>query len=347
MKAVFMGSPEIAVPFLDFLIKKNVELIVFTQKDKIRCRGKNCDATPVKKHAATNNIEVFECSAKSDKAFEIINEFKPDIFLVVAYGQILPERILSIPKFGPINVHFSLLPKYRGATPVNSSLLNGDSLTGTTIMLMDKGLDTGNIIYQKKIEVDPSDNSCSLFKKLINLSLDIIGENWNEIETGSFKSTPQAGDATLTKLILKDDLFIDWNDSSEHIFNKIRAFNAQPGTKTCFRQRLLFIEKAKLLSDKEVSCCHSRADGNPSSDLTTDSCLRGNDRDNSVNDINLLEHNPGEIIAISKNSFSVACGMGFLEIETVKPEGKKSMPACAFIAGYRPQIGEFLEVIKK
>ena len=299
-----MGSPEISIPFLEFIHEKKCEILVFSQKDKVRKRGKKLVPTPVKSRALELNIPVHTVSAKSQKAFDIINDFSPDIIFVVAYGQILPDRILNAAKLYPLNVHFSLLPKYRGATPVNTSLLGGDDLTGTTLMVMDKELDTGDIIYQEECNIIKDDNATSLFEKLINISVKMIRDNWDDIITGKISRTPQPEGATYTKLIEKNDLLLDLNSDAEKINNKIRAFTIDPGVKTNFRGNPLFIEKAELIAD--------------------------------------TSGNPGTVSKVEKDFFNVYCGKGALKISQVKPAGKRSMKAKEFINGYKPQIGEVL-----
>jgi len=241
-----MGTPDISVPFLEYLYKKNENIIVFTQKDKIRKRGKKLQPTPVKQFAIENNIPVFTDSIKSKNSFEIISNFSPDLFLVVAYGQILPARILNLPKI-PINVHFSLLPKYRGPIPVNAALLNGDKTTGTTLMFMDKGMDTGDIIAKKEIEISKNDNATTLFSKLVNLSLKLLDENWIYLKNNNIKKEKQNGIPVYTKLLSKNDLLLDWNQKAENIVNKIRAFAENPGVKTSFRNKNIIILKASVV----------------------------------------------------------------------------------------------------
>jgi len=300
-----MGSPEISLPFLDFLYKKESICAVFTQPDKIRARGKKPLPTPVSIRADELGIPVYKCSVKSPEAFEIMNTIKPDILFVVAYGQIVPRPVLNIPELYPLNVHFSLLPQYRGATPVNTSLLEGKEKTGTTIMIMDEGLDTGKILLKAECPVSRDDNATSLFEKLIGISLDLLEENWGKICSGELKATPQNNEeATYTKLIKKEDLILDFKDNSNNLNNRIRAFNFEPGTKTFFRGKTLFIEKAESLSE--------------------------------------INGNPGEIIAVEKKSFTVGCIEGAIKILAVKPEGKRSMHSEAFINGYKPIPGERL-----
>lgn len=297
-----MGSPEISVPFLDLLHELNCEILVFSQKDKIRKRGRKLVPTPVKARALELELPVHTVSAKSKKAFEIVSKFSPDITFVVAYGQILPERILNASKLYPLNVHFSLLPDYRGATPVNTALLNGDIETGTTLMVMDRELDTGDIVYQEKCDVVPDENATSLFTKLIDISLKMIRDNWDDICSGKITRTKQTDDASYTKLINKDDLKLNFELSASEVFNRIRAFTYDPGVKTVFRDKPVFIEKAKLIKD--------------------------------------VEGNPGNIGEVTKHDFTIFCKTGALKIIELKPAGKRTMQAREFINGYKPQIGE-------
>jgi methionyl-tRNA formyltransferase len=302
LKILFMGSPDISVPFLDFIASQNVETIVFTQPDKIRKRGKKLEPTPVKKRAVELGFKVYTQSAKSIEAFEIIQEFNPDILFVVAFGQILPKRVLECARLYPLNVHFSLLPKYRGATPVNTALLNGDSETGTSIMIMDEGLDTGDVILSEKCEIEINENATELFEKLVEISIDILKTNWLDICFGKVVKTPQTGEAIYTSLIKKEDTAIDFNEDALNIHNKIRAFNYSPGIKALFRNGFVTIEKAEYISE-----CFGK---------------------------------PGEIISVSKDGFVVCCLKGGVKITEIKPAGKKSMKASEFINGYKPVSGE-------
>ncbi len=303
-RVVFMGSPECAVPFLEFCHRKTTDLIVFTRPDKIRCRGNRPSETPVKKKAIERGIPVHDFSMKSEDTYRALNSFAPDLYLVVAYGQILPERVLALPRIAPLNVHFSLLPKYRGATPVQAAILNGDATTGTTIMVMDRGLDTGDIIAQAEISIAPDETAASLFERLIARSLELLEERWSCICAGTFERRPQTGEATYTRLIAKEDLVIDWTRDARELYNLIRAYGMNPGVRTRFRDKLLIVGAAQWCPD--------------------------------------VVGTPGEIVAVGKRAFTVACGTGGLMLTQVQPECKSCMPAASFIAGYRPQPGERL-----
>lgn len=303
MKIVFMGSPEISVPFLDFCVEKKAEIIVFSQKDKIRGRGKKLEPTPVKKRAVELGLEVHTLWSKSEKAFEIIKNFAPDILFVVAYGQILPKRILDIPRLYPLNVHFSLLPKYRGSTPVNTALMNGDKVSGTSIMVMDEELDSGDVIMSAECGVDENDNATTLFDKLTKLSLDLLEKNWEKIENGNVERVPQRGEPVFTSMIQKSDMWLDFESDARVLFNKIRALTKEPGVRAVFRGNIVGIEKAEF-----VEKCAG---------------------------------DPGEISEVSKSGIVVACRNGGIKITELKPAGKNPMRAAEFINGYRPQPREF------
>lgn len=297
-----MGTPDISVPFLDFLHDKGEELIVFTQPDRVRKRGKKLTPSAIKHRAIELNIPTFDCSIKSVNALNIIRDFSPELIIVVAYGQIVPERILALPTIAPINIHFSLLPLFRGATPVQSVLLAGENKSGTTLQFMNKGLDTGDVIYQKEIAIEKSDNATRLFEKLVDLSLLLLHSHWNELKSNDFSRTPQKSDkASLTRLITKSDLKIEWTRSAEEIVRQIQAYTENPGVKALFRNTPIFIEAVSSLTQSG---------------------------------------NPGEIIFIDKHRLVVACGSGALQIEKVKPAGKKPMDIHSFINGYRPEQGE-------
>ena len=299
-----MGSPEISVPFLDFCAKKSDGMIVFSQKDKIRGRGKKLEPTPVKKRALELGLEVHTLWSKSEKAFEIIKEFSPDILFVVAYGQILPKRLLEIPKLYPLNVHFSLLPKYRGSTPVNTALLNGDEVSGTSVMVMDEELDSGDVILSGECAVSENDNATTLFEKLTALSLELLEKNWEKIESGDAERVPQKGEPVFTKMIQKSDMWLDFNCDAKNLFNKIRALTKEPGVRALFRGNIVGIEKAEFVGN--------------------------------------CAGNPGEIAEVSKSGIVVACRNGGIKITELKPAGKNPMRAAEFINGYKPSAGEIL-----
>jgi methionyl-tRNA formyltransferase len=226
--------------------------------------------------------------------------------IVVAYGQIVPQRILDCATVAPINIHFSLLPLYRGATPVQGALLSGDKETGTTLQFMDRGLDTGDIVYQEKITIEKDDNATVLFERLISLSIELLTTHWNELQQGKFTRTPQdETKSSYTHLINKSDLRINWARSASEIERQLKAYNNEPGVKALFREKPIFITSA--FADNET----------PSQ-----------------------QKEPGAIIAVEKQALIVACGIGTLHLEQVKPAGKTPMDIRSFINGYHPHTGE-------
>lgn len=303
MSVVFMGTPDISVPFLETLHNFGEEIIIFTQPDRVRGRGKKVTPSPVKQRAKELNIPTFDCSIKSLEALNIIRDFSPELMIVVAYGQIVPVRILEIPTIAPINIHFSLLPRFRGATPVQGALLAGDEKSGTTLQFMDRGLDTGDIIYQEGVAIEKNDNATRLFEKLIALSLHLLNSHWQSLKKGSFTRTPQNDkEASYTRLITKSDLKIEWTRSADEIIKQIRAYTDEPGVKALFRNKPIFITQASLHHAESSK--------------------------------------PGEIIAVDKQNLTVACGSGALHLEQVKPAGKKPMDIRSFINGYHPTVGD-------
>lgn len=230
IKVVFMGTPDFAVNILSMLNNNYNVCLVVTKPDKIVGKGKEKSFSPVKKYAMENNIPVFQ-PEKIREDYEIISEINPDIIITCAYGQILSEDILNIPKLGCINVHASLLPKYRGSAPIQWSILNGDEKTGITIMYMDKGMDTGNIISQEEIDIDINDNVGTLHDKLSNLGTSLLEKTLPLIINGTNESIKQ--DDTLASsapMIKREDELLDFNNSVINVYNKIRAFSPWPLT---------------------------------------------------------------------------------------------------------------------
>ena len=234
MKVVFFGTPEFALPSLEALIKHHDVLAVCTQPDKPQGRKMKLTPSPVKEFASSCGILVCEPHTlkKNDVLFGFLGSLEPDVFVVAAYGHILPRRFLELPVFGAINVHASLLPKYRGASPIHAAILAGDKKTGITIMQMDKGLDTGDMILQDEIEIADKEDFQSIHNRLAQLGAKTLIEALHKLQEGSAKKTPQDDRASsYAPIIKKSDGQIDWSDPTERILNKIRAFSLWPG---CF-----------------------------------------------------------------------------------------------------------------
>lgn len=306
MRIVFMGTPDFSVPCLEKLIENHSVVGVFTQPDKPVGRKQILTPPPVKELALKHDIPVFQPEKiKGSNALEIINELKPDAIIVVAYGKILPPYILTAAKYGCINVHASLLPKYRGAAPIQWAVLNGDSETGVCIMQMDEGIDTGDIIAVKKTPIDPDETSEQLFERLSVLGADTLIETLKAVEAGKVEPTPQPkGDFGYAKMISRELCPIDWSKSALEIHNQVRGLQTWPVAITTLNGKNIKIHKTKII------------------DFPADS--------------------PGKIVDNNKRLI-VSCGDNkCLEIKELQAEGKKRMDSKAFLLGNKVEIGTVL-----
>lgn len=234
MKTIFMGTPEFAIPSLE-VVAKNTDLkAIFTKEDKVNARGNKIVFSPVKQFGIDNEIEVIQPKKiKDEKIIEKIKEINPDLIVVVAYGKILPKEIIDIPKYGIINVHSSLLPKYRGASPIHSAILNGDTKSGVSIMYIEEGLDSGDVILQESCDILENDTLGTLHDKLKDLGAIGLEKALKLIETGKVEATKQDENlATFVKPITKEQAKIDWNNTKEVIFNQVRGLNPFPAAHT-------------------------------------------------------------------------------------------------------------------
>lgn len=299
MKVVYMGTPEFAVPCLEFLINSKHEVIgVFTQPDKPSGRGHKINITPVKAKALENNIPIFQPTTLKNE--DIINEIKdlnPDLIVVVAYGQILPKEILQIPKFGCINVHASLLPKYRGAGPINWVIINGEEKTGITTMYMDIGLDTGDMILKEEIEIGSNETAGELHDRLMQLGAKVLGETINLLETDKIMSIPQNhSESSYAPMLNKDLGKIDWNKSAEEIKNLIRGTIPWPTAYTTYNSQVVKIWKSRVIESTK-------------------------------------EYKPGMILEVQKDCILVGTGKNILAIEEIQFSGKKRMGVKDYLVG--------------
>lgn len=234
MKTIFMGTPEFAIPSLE-VVAKNTDLkAIFTKEDKVNARGNKIIFSPVKQFGIDNEIEVIQPKKiKDEKIIEKIKEINPDLIVVVAYGKILPKEIIDIPKYGIINVHSSILPKYRGASPIHSAILNGDTKSGVSIMYIEEGLDSGDVILQESCDILENDTLGTLHDKLKDLGAIGLEKALKLIETGKVEATKQDESlATFVKPITKEQAKIDWNNTKEVIFNQVRGLNPFPAAHT-------------------------------------------------------------------------------------------------------------------
>lgn len=308
MKIVFMGTPEFAVSILEKLCLRHEVICAVTQPDKPQGRKKTIIAPPVKEFAQKNSIEVLQPERIRNKDF--INLFREksknaDIFVVAAYGQILPESILNMPKHKCLNVHASLLPKYRGAAPIQWAVINGEKTTGVTIMKMDRGIDTGDIILQRELKIEENDTSVSVFNKLADLGADALLEAIEQIENGSVIYTPQNDiDATYAPMIIKENGKIEFNLPAKRIVDLIRGISQEIAAYTFF-------------NGGEVKVW------------------------NALNSERKAEGEPGRIVEISKNSILVNAADFCLEILEVQPQSGKRMDAASFARGRGIKAGDF------
>ncbi|EEY34682.1 methionyl-tRNA formyltransferase [Pseudoleptotrichia goodfellowii] len=234
MKTIFMGTPEFAIPSLETVYKNTDLKLIFTKEDKRNARGNKIIFSPVKQFGLDNNIEIIQPKRLKDAEItEKIREINPDLIVVVAYGKIIPKEIIDIPKYGIINVHSSLLPKYRGASPIHSAILNGDKETGVSIMYIEEELDAGDVILKEYCEINEDDTLGTLHDKLKELGATGLEKTLKLIEDGNVKTEKQDDTkATFVKPISKEQAKIDWTDTKENVYNKIRGLNPFPAAYT-------------------------------------------------------------------------------------------------------------------
>ena len=295
-RVVFMGTPDFSVPVLEKLIENTNVVLVVTKKDSFVGRKKVLTESPVALCAHEHDIEVFKPNKLKDDYEYILNK-KPDIIITCAYGNIVPKVILDYPEYGCINVHASLLPKYRGASPIVSCLLNGEVETGVTLMYMDEGIDTGNIIMSRSIKIDEEDNSLSLSNKLSELGANLLIDTLPKIFEGENFDIPQDNEeATYYGLIKREDEHIDFSDTIKNIKNKVRAFAPNP-------YAFIMIDGIEYkISEVNVEKCE-----------TIDTSI---------------------IKSVTKNSIDVSASDGIVHITRIKPFGKKEMSVKEYFNGF-------------
>ena len=301
LKVVFMGTPDFAVPILERLIEETNVLLVVTQPDKVRGRNNKVSFSPVKELAVKNNIEVFQ-PEKIKENYKIIIDKNPDIIITAAYGQIIPEELLFFSKYKAINVHASLLPKYRGGAPINRAIENGEKYLGITIMYMDKLMDNGDMISQRKIELKEEDNFDTMNEKLSILGRDLLMDTLPSVLSGTNEREKQKEeDVTIIKLLKKEELLIDFNKDAISVYNKIRSLDSVPGAYA-------------FLNNKKYKLFDVRV---------------GSEKLDAVS----------KIIDI-KDYLEIACKNGTIKVYTIKEEGKKKMSIKDFFNGHKKE--EFL-----
>ena len=305
MKVVYMGTPDFAVGALESIIKAGHEVVlVVTQPDKPKGRGKEMQMTPVKKCAVEHNIPVFQpVKIKDAEAVEYLRTFDADIFVVAAFGQILSSEILHMPKYGCVNIHASLLPMYRGAAPIQAVIIHKEKETGVTIMQMDEGLDTGDMLMKEIIPIEANETGETLHDKLSELGAEMIVKALTAIEEGNITPVPQGDGETCYASMLKKEMgCIDWKKSADDIEHLVRGLYPWPGTYTFLNGKMMKICAVAL------------------SDIPANGA-------------------PGEVCMVTKDSLFVNTGEGTLEIKELQPEGKKRMTVHDFLLGNKLEKG--------
>lgn len=311
MRIAFMGTPEFAVPSLEVLLDRPGELVcVYTQPDRPSGRGLAVVASPVKERARAAGIEVRQPpTLKDDAVFEAFRALDLDLCVVAAYGRILPARYLEAPRLGCINVHASLLPKYRGAAPIQWALLRGEPETGITLMQMDAGMDTGDILLQRSTPIEPDDTAATLEARLARIGAELLREGLEALARGPLPRTPQdASRATLAPMLRKEDGRIDWSRPAAELARLVRAMNPWPSAHTTHAGRLLKIHRAQAVPSAQVAA-------------------------------------PGTVTAVERTGggrLEVAAGEGALRLLELQAEGRKRMPVGEFLAGSRIAAGDVL-----
>ena len=309
MKLGFCGTPQFAVPSLEALAAAGHDLrLVVTQPDRAQGRGMSLTAPPVKQAAEKLNLPVMQPEKiKTNEEFrKKLEAMKPDAIVVVGYGRLIPTWMLQLPPHGNINVHASLLPKYRGAAPVQWAIARGETTTGVTTMLLNEGLDTGDILLQSETDIRPEDTAVTLNARLASVGADLLVKTLRGLEQGSVRPVAQDhAQASLAPILKKEDGKVDFRRPVAEIINRLRGFQPWPGAHARFRGRDLKIIAAQAASQ--------------SSRLA-----------------------PGEL-GIQKERLFIGCAGGSLELLQVQPEGKKAMSAHDFVIGYKPKSGDRLE----
>jgi methionyl-tRNA formyltransferase len=309
MRVIFMGTPDFSVGTLEAILEAGHEVVLaVTQPDKPKGRGNAMQFPPVKECALSHGIEVFQPKKiREAENIEYLRRFEPDIIVVVAFGQILTQEILDMPRYGCVNVHASLLPKYRGAAPIQWAVINGDAVTGVTTMRMDAGIDTGDMIAKREVRIEPDETGGSLFDKLAGVGAQLCVETMEMLEMGTAVFTPQ-DDALSTHVgMIKKELgFIDWSRHAVEIERLIRGLNPWPSAYTQLDGKTFKIWRAEVVAD---------------------------DAAQSV---------PGTVLRVGKNELVVQTGEGALSLREVQLAGKKRMDVGSFLRGYPVEAGTVL-----
>lgn len=318
MKVIFMGTPDFAVGTLRAIIEAGHEVsLVVTQPDKPKGRGGKMAISAVKEAALEYELPIFQPDRiRKEENIAYLRQYEADVIVVVAFGQILPKEILEMPKYGCVNVHASLLPKYRGAAPIQWAVIEGEKVSGVTTMHMDEGLDTGAILLQREIELAEDETGGSLFDRLSQVGAELLVETLKGLEKGTISERAQDDSlASHTSIIKKSFGEIDFTKPAKEIECLIRGLNPWPSAFTHYNGKLLKIWKARVLTEEE-------AKGQLSADFP--------------------EVKAGEIVGITKHSLFIKTGEGLLSVLELQLEGKKRMEIDAFLRGVQIKEGEIL-----
>lgn len=305
MRIVFMGTPDFSVPCLQRLIADGEEVVgVFTQPDKPKGRGYTLTPPPVKAEALKHGIPVFQPNSMRDgKALAILEQLQPDLSVVVAYGKILPKEILYFPKYNSINIHASLLPKYRGAAPIQWVILNGEEKTGVTSMQMDEGVDTGDMLLKAELPISPNMTGGELHDALSLLGAQVLSDTLKALKNGELHPTKQTGESNYAPMLSKSLCPIDFSRSAQTVHNHVRGLSPFPTATAVLHGKRMKIHAAQLTENTSTEVA-------------------------------------GTIVSVS-NGIEVVCGDGKTVLITeLQPEGKKRMTAKAFLVGHKLQAGE-------
>jgi methionyl-tRNA formyltransferase len=309
LRIVFFGTPDFAVPSLKALLDSGHEVVaVVTQPDKVKGRGRRLSQPPVKELALFHGIMVMQPAGIRTPSFlEELALLNPETIAVVAYGKIIPSPVLQLPPLGCINVHASLLPKYRGAAPIQWAIINGETKTGVTTMQMDEGLDTGDVLLTAETEIRDEDNALTLGKRLSEIGASLLRETLDALKVGGLKPKPQSGEPSFAPPLKKDDGKVDWSFPAKRIFDLIRGTFPWPGAYCFLEGRRVTLLRAGVFDRERAGA-------------------------------------PGIIEKVGNEEVLVSTGKGILSIMEVKPEGKHAMPAASFLRGRRLKAGTSFDV---
>jgi len=309
MRIVFMGTPDFAVPSMEKLLEHGYEIAaVVSQPDRPKGRKKVLAPTPVKEAALTHGIPVLQPQRmRSPEAIEELAAYKPDLIVTAAYGQILPKAVLELPRLGCINVHGSLLPKYRGGAPIQRAIMNGEKVTGVTIMYMAEGLDTGDMISRIEVPIEESDTSGSLFAKLSIAGAELLIETLPQVADGTVRAVPQREEeATYAPNLTREDERIDWSRTAGQLYDQVRGLVPMAGAFTYYNGEVFKIWACKAESPAGAAGRQAL---------------------------------PGTVLEAGPAGLSVQTGDGALRLIEVQPAGKKAMPAAEWLKGTRVEPG--------